>query len=167
MITLQDKIETQNSGCDARVGVTLMREPGALDRDFAEWICCGEKLRPVVTPGGCRTGICRHCGHQFFGNEQIHDVHSPWIGVDLDGTLASDTGRELWDSEGRPKIGRPLEDMVARVMRWVGDGQTVKIFTARAYSRIQVAAIKAWLVARGLPDLEVTNVKDLNMVMLG
>jgi hypothetical protein len=128
--------------------------------------CCGEKLKPVVIEGCCRKATCVHCKQEFFEKGQIRDAHSPWIGVDLDGTLAADTGRQLWDSEGRPRIGAPIPEMVARVKAWVSKGFTVKIFTARASSGVQVAAIRQWLTRRGLPDLEVTNVKDFNMVML-
>ena|SRR5579859_2595708 len=131
-----------------------------------EQSCCGEQLRPVVIEGGCRKAVCRQCKKQFFEKGQIRDAHSPWIGVDLDGTLAADTGRQLWDSEGRPRIGAPVPEMVARVKDWVSKGHTVKIFTARASSGVQVAAIRQWLARRGLPDLEVTNIKDFNMVML-
>lgn len=128
--------------------------------------CCGEQLRPVVIEGGCRKAVCRHCKKQFFEKGQIRDAHSPWIGVDLDGTLAADTGRQLWDSEGRPRIGAPIPEMLARVKDWVAKGHTVKVFTARASSGVQVTAIRQWLARRGLPDLEVTNIKDFNMVML-
>lgn len=131
-----------------------------------EQSCCDEQLRPVVIEGGCRKAVCRHCKKQFFEKGQIRDAHSPWIGVDLDGTLAADTGRQLWDSEGRPRIGAPVPEMVARVKDWVSKGFAVKIFTARASSGVQVAAIRQWLLRRGLPDLEVTNIKDFNMVML-
>ena len=131
-----------------------------------EQSCCGEPLRPVVIEGGCRKAVCRHCKKNFFEKGQIRDAHSPWIGVDLDGTLAADTGRQLWDSEGRPRIGAPVPEMVARVKDWVAKGHTVKVFTARASSGVQVAAIRQWLARRGLPDLEVTNIKDFNMVML-
>jgi hypothetical protein len=84
-----------------------------------EQACCGENLRPVVIEGGCRMGTCRHCKKQYFEQGQIRDGRSPWIGVDLDGTLASDMGQQLWDAEGRPKIGQPVPEMVARVKTWV------------------------------------------------
>jgi len=146
-------------------------EPDVMDnpadeRSPGERFCCGEKLQPFLTEAGCYTSVCRQCNRQFFDQGQIHDAHSPWIGVDLDGTLAADMGRHLWDADGRPKIGRPIDEMVLRVKKWLATGFTVKIFTARASSAAQVAAIKGWLARRGLPDLEVTNVKDLNMVML-
>jgi len=79
----------------------------------------------------------------------------PWIGVDLDGTLAEYYG---WVSDG--SIGRPVPIMVKRMMSWIKAGRRVKIFTARASSEAQVAAVKKWLADNGLPDLEVTNVKD-------
>ena len=56
--------------------------------------------------------------------------------------------------------------MLARVRKWIAEGRTVKIFTARASSPRQVVAIKEWLANCGLPDLEVTNVKDLHMIEL-
>ncbi len=136
-----------------------------LGRSLEEEFCCGERLQPVVVEGR-RIAKCRHCNRQLFEVGQIHDARTPWIGVDLDGTLAADTGGVLWDGEGRPRIGRPVDEMVARIKRWFADGCMVKIFTARASSPVQVTAIRAWLRKCGLPDMEVTNVKDLNMVEL-
>lgn len=79
-----------------------------------------------------------------------------WIAVDLDGTLAKYKG---W--KGSTKIGEPIPRMVKRVRRWVGHGKKVKIFTARADDdEKSVNAIKKWLKANDLPDLEVTNLKD-------
>ena len=39
----------------------------------------------------------------------------------------------------------------------------MKIFTARASRPAAVQEIKAWLQKAGLPDLDVTNVKDKDM----
>jgi len=75
--------------------------------------------------------------------------------------LARDLGSARWDD-----IGSPIEPMLIRVQKWIAEGRTVKIFTARASSPRQVAAIKEWLASCGLPDLEVTNVKDLHMIEL-
>lgn len=86
---------------------------------------------------------------------------SGWIGVDLDGTLAQYGG---WKGPGH--IGAPVPAMLARVRQWVATGQTVKIFTARASVPEQVPPIKAWLAEHGLPDLEVTCVKDFGMLVL-
>jgi hypothetical protein len=80
------------------------------------------------------------------------------IAVDLDGTLAKYTG---W--KGATKIGEPIPAMVNRVRRWVGHGKKVKIFTARADDERSVNAIKKWLKANELPDLEITNLKDQHM----
>ena len=80
-----------------------------------------------------------------------------WIGVDLDGTLAM---AEPW--QGFEHIGKPVPNMVKRLNVWVGMGYTVKIVTARAADpEVAIPPIKAWLKKHGLPDLEVTNAKDL------
>ena len=49
-----------------------------------------------------------------------------WHGVDLDCTLAEHDA-----SHGVGEIGTPIPLMVARVRRWLADGERVKIFTAR------------------------------------
>ena len=123
--------------------------------------CCGEELKPFWLEDG-RLGImCRRCGRKYTDNTQVRYGGSPWIGVDLDGTLARDLGSARGDD-----IGSPIEPMLIRVKRWIAEGRTVKIFTARASSPRQVMAIKEWLASCGLPDLEVTNVKDLHMIEL-
>ena len=48
-----------------------------------------------------------------------------WIGVDLDGTLAEYHG---WNDG---KIGEPIQLMVERVKRWLAEGKSVRIMTAR------------------------------------
>jgi hypothetical protein len=123
--------------------------------------CCGEVLRPSWLEDGRRGAVCRRCGQKFTDSTQTQYGGSPWIGVDLDGTLARDLGSARWD-----EIGSPIEPMLMRVKRWLAEGHTVKIFTARASSPRQVAVIKEWLVSCGLPELEVTNVKDLHMIEL-
>jgi len=124
-------------------------------------LCCGEEVRPFWLEDGRFGGVCRKCGQTFTDNSQVRYGGSPWIGVDLDGTLARDLGSARWD-----QIGSPIEPMLMRVKRWIAEGRTVKIFTARASSPRQVMAVKEWLVSCGLPDLEVTNVKDLHMIEL-
>jgi hypothetical protein len=123
--------------------------------------CCGEELKPFWLEDGRFGAVCRKCGQQFADNTQVRYGGSPWIGVDLDGTLARDLGSTRGD-----EIGSPIEPMLVRVQKWIAEGRTVKIFTARASSPRQVAAIKEWLVSCGLPELEVTNVKDLHMIEL-
>jgi hypothetical protein len=88
-----------------------------------------------------------------------------WIGVDLDGTLAT------YDTYGDGSIGEPIPLMVARVRAFLEAGQTVKILTARLThpncSPIERVRIQDWLVQKaGLPRLEVTSVKDFGMIQL-
>lgn len=85
-----------------------------------------------------------------------------WIGVDLDGTLA-----EYNDWIDISHIGKPIPLMMERVKNWIAEGKKVKIFTARVtQGQEAISFIHEWLVAQGLPELDVTNVKDFNMVEL-
>ncbi len=84
-----------------------------------------------------------------------------WIGVDLDGTLA------FHDSYSPMiKIGDPVPLMLKRVKNMVEQGHRVKIFTARAQDSDQILLIRKWLLKNGLPSLEITNIKDYNMIKL-
>lgn len=90
-----------------------------------------------------------------------------WIGVDLDGTLA-----EYQGFQGHENIGPPVNKMVERILEWVAEGIPVKIFTARvgdpdvAVAKRAKYYIKKWLKDNGLPDLEITCVKDYGMIEL-
>lgn len=76
------------------------------------------------------------------------------IAVDLDGTLAKrTTGGE---------IGAPIRAMVDRVKQWTDAGREVVIFTARAAT--QHRQVQAWLLSNGMPMLNVTNIKDSEMM---
>ena len=75
--------------------------------------------------------------------------------VDFDGTLAHYTH---W--KGSTNLGKPIDKMLNRVKKWVDNGEKVKIFTARADDPKAVEAIKKWLKKNGLPELDVTNIKD-------
>ena len=86
---------------------------------------------------------------------------APWIGVDLDGTLAEATP---W--KGMTHIGPAVPLMLRRVRLWLEKGMRVKILTARAGDPEGLAATKAWLTAQGLPELEVTDRKDFGMIEL-
>jgi hypothetical protein len=90
-------------------------------------------------------------------------THKPWIGVDLDRTLAIHN-----DGAYDPThIGLPVQPMLARVRKWLTEGKTVKIFTARADQPEAVAAIRKWLDNLGLQAItEVTNRKDYQMTEL-
>lgn len=84
-----------------------------------------------------------------------------WIGVDLDGTLAHHDS-----SSSYTKVGRPVPDMLLLVKRMINHGIRIKIFTARAEDPKQHPIIQKWLKVNGLPELEITNVKDFNMIRL-
>lgn len=81
----------------------------------------------------------------------------PWIGVDLDGTLA------VWEEWGKA-IGAPVPAMMHRVRAWLDAGIKVKIFTARAADPELIPAVRDWLSTHGLQELEITNAKDTDMV---
>jgi hypothetical protein len=100
---------------------------------------------------------------------------APWIGVDLDGTLAVWTKWVRWD-----RIGDPIPRMVVRVKRWLAEGKVVKVFTARVafdmdtcgvtgemFTREEMqAAIRRWTrIYIGTP-LESTAIKDFAMIEL-
>lgn len=88
----------------------------------------------------------------------MNESKKGWIGVDLDGTLAFYDG---W--KGESVIGEPIPLMEARVIDFIENGETVKIFTARAGTQSGIDHVKAWLKEHGFPDLEVTNKKDFGM----
>lgn len=94
-----------------------------------------------------------------------------WIGVDLDGTLAQYDGRR-----GSDHIGPPVPLMLERVKRWLAEGRTVKIFTARVAghglpligggTEDAISPVKEWCRQHIGQELEVTNVKDFGMIEL-
>lgn len=84
-----------------------------------------------------------------------------WIGVDLDGTLA--TSGPTSDYLG---IGEPVPHMLLRVHHWLRTGRTVKIFSARAKDSSDVRNIHKWCERHGLPPLEVTCEKDYGMIAI-
>lgn len=93
-------------------------------------------------------------------------INKPWIGVDLDGTLAH---FDRW--EGIAHIGEPIWPMVARVKQWIAEGRRVKIFTARIFRdgivvQDAVKAVEDWCYQHIGQRLEVTNIKDLHMIEL-
>jgi hypothetical protein len=78
------------------------------------------------------------------------------IAVDLDGTLAHWTDSKDYDPA---KIGKPIKPMLERVKRWIAEGHTVVIFTARVGSEGAYPHIQAWLREHGLAGLAITNKK--------
>ena len=87
----------------------------------------------------------------------------PWIGFDLDGTLAV---RVSDDETAAGLIGEPIWPIVNLLFGHLEDGDMVKIFTARAADKEQIPHVKAWLEALDLGNLEVTNIKDPGMIKL-
>lgn len=89
----------------------------------------------------------------------------PWIGVDLDGTLAFYDG----GTYNPEKVGAPIPTMVARVKAWLNAGWEVKIFTDRVSGPDKVRArevIHAWVVNVFGRPLDITCEKDYGMVEL-
>lgn len=91
----------------------------------------------------------------------------PWIGVDLDGTLAHYEG---WVSAQH--IGAPVVVMVERVKGWLAEGYEVRVFTARVAGaepeeRVAIVTlIEQWCLAHLGVVLPVTCQKDFGMVEL-
>lgn len=96
----------------------------------------------------------------------------PWIGVDLDGTLAEYNG---WIDELH--IGAPIPRMITLVKEWIKDGKEVRIFTARVCDTpdsenkvrdvdLVRKVIQNWCEEHIGVRLPVTNVKDYGMIEL-
>lgn len=102
-------------------------------------------------------------------------MNNGWIGVDLDGTLAT---FNKW--LGFEHIGEPILPMVQQVRRWHEEGQEVRIFTARASLpdpnpltleemqavSEQVYPITKWCIDHLGFQLPITNRKDFMMMEL-
>lgn len=95
----------------------------------------------------------------------------PWIGVDLDGTLAEYQHSEVWDGS----VGNPIAGMVERVKAWRAQGVLVKIFTARVAPFFEDDArsvdtqrkiVEAWCLEHLGEVLPVTATKDYDMILL-
>jgi len=85
-----------------------------------------------------------------------------WIGVDLDGTLATYNG---W---GDVSIGPAVPRMVMRVQTWVAQGKEVRLFTARAYRATdeELRAMEEWMLVNLGFILPITCTKDPGMLEL-
>jgi len=99
------------------------------------------------------------------GNEPLDSPNKKlpaiWTGVDLDGTLA------YYDRvASSDEVGEPVPVMLALVKKMIDNGIRIKIFTARACDPEQLPIIRKWLKDNGLPELEITNIKDYNMQKL-
>jgi len=97
--------------------------------------------------------------------DQKQKGHKPWIGVDLDGTLAH---YDEW--KGIDHIGDPIPLMLERVHGWLKAGIEVRIVTARVapstHSHEAARHIADWIQEHVGTPLKITNEKDLSMVQL-
>lgn len=78
------------------------------------------------------------------------------IAVDFDGTLSTHDTNKPYDPE---ELGDPIKLMVDRVKKWLEDGESVEIFTARADNPKSIEAIKKWCKKNIGQELTVTNIK--------
>lgn len=85
------------------------------------------------------------------------DEGEGWIGVDLDGTLAT-----YDEYRGDDHVGEPIEPMVRRVRKWLHEGRDVRLFTARKPH----PAIRRWCVENLGALIPITSVKDQHMQAL-
>ena len=90
----------------------------------------------------------------------------PWIAVDLDGTLATHP-----HAHNNFAIGKPIEKMVNRVIKWLAEGKEVKIMTARAHPanhkfKQNLIDIRKFCMDNFGRVLDITCCKDYNMVEL-
>lgn len=91
-----------------------------------------------------------------------------WIGVDLDGTLATHDGRQS------KRIGTPITAMVKRVKIWLKEGREVRIVTARAARssfhifpyRAEKTQIEQWCLKHIGQVLQIQAHKDYSMIEL-
>ena len=66
-----------------------------------------------------------------------------------------------------PNHNKPVPNMMKRIKIWIEMGYRVKIVTARAQDpELAIPPIQKWLKKHGLPDLEITNSKDMDMIEL-
>ena len=83
--------------------------------------------------------------------------YPPWIGVDFDGTLATYNG-----FKGDDHTGEPVEPIVRLVRKWLHEGKTVKLFTARKPH----PSLRRWMKEHLGQVLEITNIKDPGMLLM-
>jgi hypothetical protein len=99
-------------------------------------------------------------GKVNIANQIVEALLDESVAVDLDGTLAKDSG---W--KGPEHIGEPVKPMLDLVRKLLDDGEEVVIFTARAHDgkKSTKEHIRQWLKDHDLPDLEITNEKRPDM----
>lgn len=93
-------------------------------------------------------------------------MDKPWVGYDLDGTLAEHSDKPM------PFIGPPVPAMVEHLLQTVASGKEVRIFTARASTpdfntyALHRRIIDAWCTLNLGRTFEITCVKDIHMEAL-
>ena len=78
-------------------------------------------------------------------------THTIFVG--LDGTLS----HQSEDASAEDKIGDPVKPMLERVRKWIADGKSVMVFTARAETAGGMLAVRFWLDAHDLQTVGVTD----------
>ena len=85
-----------------------------------------------------------------------------WVAMDLDGTLAY---YDYW--RGYKHIGKIIPKakklLLEEIENGIKNNYIVKIFSARACVPEHKQYVEQWLKDNGLPELEVTNIKDHGM----
>lgn len=103
---------------------------------------------------------------------QYKNPLTKWMGVDFDGTLATDfeSRKELHDSFYI--LGLPIAPMVARITTWLRLGIEVRIFTSRVtpdgvrdVEKVR-SLIQDWCEKYVGKRLEVTNIKGHGLIHL-
>ena len=92
----------------------------------------------------------------------VFKKEEPWIGVDLDGTLAL---YGHW--HGVDHIGDPVPKVVNLVKLLINQGHTVKVFTARAANGPEaILPIVEWTKKHIGIALDVTNIKTPGCILM-
>ena len=91
-----------------------------------------------------------------------------WIGVDFDGTLVEYHG---WNGPGYGEFGKPIPLMINRVLRWLKEGKSVQILTARVHPEnpareVSRQTIEKWCLEHLGQILEIRCDKDMGMIEL-
>ena len=99
-------------------------------------------------------------GNEILDAEALGQKNKPWVGVDLEGTLAFETGTH-------ESIGSPVPQMLDQIRKWMKyDHFEVKIITPRAQTQQGQSEVYHWLKKHDLPPLSVTDQKDFFMIEL-
>jgi hypothetical protein len=96
------------------------------------------------------------------GAEPVFVAKHQWVGVDLDGTLSRNDNPGHF--EPPYPLGQPIPHMIEMVRSLMAAGVTVKIFSARACEPENVPIVQDWAEKHGLGRLEVTNLKDYDLI---